>query len=65
MKNKTLAAWLKKNQVDTIIGKVRWDGTNNFMKGTDLYRVKQVQNGEWVVIWPRASAKPGVKHLLP
>jgi hypothetical protein len=24
-----------------------------------------VQNGEWVVIWPRASAKPGVKHLLP
>jgi branched-chain amino acid transport system substrate-binding protein len=63
--DKTLAAWLKKNQVDTIIGKVRWDGTNNFMKGSDLYRVKQVQNGKWVVVWPRDSAAPGAKLISP
>ena len=63
--DKTLAAWLKKNQVDTIIGRVRWDGTNNFMKGTDLYRVKQVQNGKWVVVWPRDSAAPGTKLISP
>jgi ABC-type branched-subunit amino acid transport system substrate-binding protein len=63
--DKTLAAWLKKNQVDTVIGKVRWDGTNNFMKGTDLYRVKQVQNGKWQVVWPREYAAPGTKLIAP
>ena len=63
--DKTLAAWLKKNQVDTVIGKVRWDGTNNFMKGTDLYRVKQVQNGKWQVVWPREYAAPGTKLMAP
>ena len=61
--DKALAAWLKKNTVNTIQGPMRFDGTNNY--GEDLSKVKQVQNGEWVVIWPRASAKPGVKHLLP
>jgi branched-chain amino acid transport system substrate-binding protein len=63
--DKVLAAWLKKNQVDTIIGKVRWDGTNNFMKGNDLYKVKQVQNGKWMVVWPREFAAPGVKLIAP
>ena len=61
--DKAMAAWLKKNTVNTIQGPMRFDGTNNY--GEDLSKVKQVQNGEWVVIWPRASAKPGVKHLLP
>ncbi|WP_408593615.1 amino acid ABC transporter substrate-binding protein [Limnohabitans sp.] len=63
--DKTIAAWLKKSQVDTVIGKVRWDGTNNFMKGTDLYRVKQVQNGKWQVVWPREYAAPGTKLIAP
>jgi branched-chain amino acid transport system substrate-binding protein len=59
--DKTLANWIKKNQVDTIIGKMRWDGVNNFMNGTDLYKVKQVQNGKWVVIYPKEFAAPGAK----
>jgi branched-chain amino acid transport system substrate-binding protein len=63
--DKTLAAWIKKNQVDTIIGKMRWDGTNNFMSGSDLYKVKQVQNGKWVVIYPKEFAAPGVKLKTP
>lgn len=63
--DKTLAAWLKKNQVDTVIGKMRWDGTNNFMGGNDLYRVKQVQNGKWVVVWPREFAAPGARLVSP
>jgi branched-chain amino acid transport system substrate-binding protein len=63
--DKTLSDWIKKNQVDTIIGKVRWDGTNNFIKGTDLYKVKQVQNGKWVVVWPREYAAPGAKLIAP
>jgi branched-chain amino acid transport system substrate-binding protein len=63
--DKTLAAWIKKNQVDTVIGKMRWDGTNNFMGGNDLYRVKQVQNGKWVVVWPKEYAAPGARLMSP
>jgi len=63
--DKVLATWIKKSQVDTIIGKMRWDGTNNFMKGNDLYKVKQVQNGKWVVVWPREFAPPGAKLIAP
>jgi branched-chain amino acid transport system substrate-binding protein len=63
--DKTIAAWLKKNKVNTIIGEVRWDGQNNFMQGTDLYRVKQLQNGRWNVVWPREMAAPGARLLTP
>ena len=63
--DKTIAAWLKKNKVNTIIGEVRWDGQNNFMQGTDLYRVKQLQNGKWNVVWPREMAAPGARLLTP
>ena len=37
--------------VDTIQGKLRFDGAGNF--GDDLMRIKQVQNGKWVVVWPK------------
>ena len=40
---------------------MRWDGTNNFMNGDDLYKIKQVQGGKWVVIWPKEFAAPGAK----
>ncbi len=59
--DKVLAAWLKKNKVDTIQGKLRFDGPSNF--GDDLLRVKQVQNGHWVVVWPKEWAAPGAKLL--
>jgi branched-chain amino acid transport system substrate-binding protein len=58
-----LAAWLKKNTVQTIIGNLRFDGVNNF--GDDKTKLKQLQNGEWVIVWPAAFAKPGVKLLMP
>lgn len=61
--DKTLAAWLRKNRVDTIIGKLRFDGPNNY--GDDLFKVKQVQDGKWVVVWPRESAAPGARLLPP
>jgi len=60
--DKVLAQWLKKNRVDTIIGKLRFDGPNNY--GDDLFRVKQVQDGKWVVVWPKEFAAPGAR-LLP
>jgi ABC-type branched-subunit amino acid transport system substrate-binding protein len=48
--DKTLAAWLKANKVKTIQGELRFDKLNNF--GDDLMKVKQVQNGRWVTVWP-------------
>jgi ABC-type branched-subunit amino acid transport system substrate-binding protein len=61
--DKAMAAWLRKNRVDTIIGKLRFDGPNNY--GDDLFKVKQVQDGKWVVVWPRESAAPGARLLPP
>jgi branched-chain amino acid transport system substrate-binding protein len=54
-----IAAFLKKNRVDTIVGKVRFDGPNNY--GDDLNRIKQLQNGKWLVVHPKDSAFPGSK----
>lgn len=55
--DRQLADWLKKNQVPTIQGVVRFDRGNNF--GDDLMRIKQVQDGNWVTVWPKTSAAPG------
>jgi branched-chain amino acid transport system substrate-binding protein len=61
--DKAMAQWLRKNRVDTIIGKLRFDGPNNY--GDDLFKVKQVQDGKWVVVWPRDFAAPGTRLLPP
>ena len=58
-----MAAWLKANKVDTIQGKLRFDGPSNY--GDDLMRVKQVQNGRWVIVWPKAYAAPGAALIGP
>ncbi|MFD0668779.1 amino acid ABC transporter substrate-binding protein [Ramlibacter sp. MAHUQ-53] len=55
--DKAIAAWLKANQVDSIHGRLRFNGPGNY--GDDLMKIKQVQNGKWNVVWPRASAAPG------
>lgn len=55
--DKAMAQWLRGNRVETIIGTVRFDGPNNY--GDDLSKVKQVQDGKWVVVWPREFAAPG------
>ncbi len=56
--DKAIGAWLKTHRVDTLQGKLRFDGPNNY--GDDLMRVKQVQNGHWVVVWPKEFSN-GVK----
>ena len=61
LNDKAMSDWLKKNQVDTIQGKLRFDKTNNY--GDDLMRVKQVQNGQWITVWPKEWAAPGAKIL--
>lgn len=55
--DRKMADWLKKNQVDTIQGKLRFDRGNNY--GDDLMRVKQVQGKNWVTVWPKEWAAPG------
>lgn len=61
--DKKLAHWLRTNRVDTIVGKLRFDGPNNY--GDDLSKVKQVQSGKWVVVWPQESAAPGARLIVP
>ena len=57
-----IIAWLKANKVDTIQGKLRFDGPSNY--GDDLMRVKQVQNGRWVTVYPKEYAAPGAVLLV-
>src|SRR4051812_42797333 len=55
--DKAIAAYLKKNRIDTIQGKLRFDGPSNY--GDDLMRVKQVQGGRWLTVYPKDYAAPG------
>ena len=57
--DKAIAAWLRANRVDTIQGRLRFDGPGNY--GDDLMKLKQVQNGKWVVVYPTQFAAPGAK----
>ena len=52
--DKAIAAYLKANRIDTIHGKLRFNGPGNY--GDDLMKIKQVQNGKWVVVWPQSYA---------
>jgi branched-chain amino acid transport system substrate-binding protein len=61
--DKVLAQWLKTNRVDTISGKLRFDGLNNY--GDDLTKIKQVQDGKWLVVWPKEYAAPGAQLIVP
>jgi branched-chain amino acid transport system substrate-binding protein len=56
-----IGAFLKANRIDSIQGKLRFNGVGNF--GDDLMRIKQVQNGKWVVVWPKEMTAGGAKLL--
>ena len=47
----------------TIQGTLRFDRGNNY--GDDLMRIKQVQDGHWVTVWPKANAAPGATIRTP
>jgi len=61
--DKAIGAWLKANRVDTLQGSLRFNGFNNF--GDDLMRIKQVQNGKWVVVWPKEVTSGGARLMAP
>lgn len=62
LEDKQIAAFLKKNVVTTIYGPLKFDGLYNH--GAPAQLIRQVQNKQWKVVWPREFAAPGVK-LLP
>lgn len=63
LNDKAMAQWLRANRVNTVLGPMRFNGPSNF--GDDMSKVKQVQNGKWVTVWPADSAAPGVKLMMP
>ena len=60
--DKQIAAYLKKSVVDTIYGPTKFDGKYNHGEPAQL--IRQVQNKEWKVVWPKQFAAPGIK-LIP
>lgn len=57
--DRKIAEFLRKNRIDTIQGRLRFDGPGNF--GDDLMKIKQVQGGAWKVVYPESFAAPGAK----
>ena len=60
--DKAIAAWLRGHRVDTLVGLARFDGPGNY--GDDLDKLKQVQNGKWVIVAPKAFATPGTSIIV-
>jgi len=61
--DKQIAAFLKKNVVNTIYGPMKFDGLYNHGAAAQL--IRQVQNKQWKVVWPKQFAAPGVKLIGP
>lgn len=55
--------YLLNNEIDTIIGPIDFNPDEQNYYG-DLSVVKQIQNGEWVVVWPEDKALPGASPEL-
>jgi branched-chain amino acid transport system substrate-binding protein len=60
--DKRMAAWLKGNSIDTMMGRLSFNGPNNH--ATDGSAVRQVIDRKWAVVWPSQVAAPGVKPVL-
>jgi len=57
-----LIAWLEKNEVTTVMGKRDFKGKFH-TNSQDATQIRQVQNGKWVVVWPRERALPQSKLM--
>jgi len=61
LEDKQIAAWLKKNVVTTVYGPTKFDGLYNHGEPAQL--IRQVQDKQWKVIWPKQFVAPGVKLI--
>ena len=59
--DKAMAAWLKANQVQTVLGPRAFDG--KFNSGVADTKLKQVQGGKWVTVWPAKFRPPAATFL--
>jgi branched-chain amino acid transport system substrate-binding protein len=60
---KAMASWLKSNTVETVLGPRRFDG--KFNSGQAGTKIKQVQNGKWVTVWPAKFRPQGASFIAP
>ena len=60
--DKKMAGWLKANTVETMMGRLSFNGP--FNHGTDGSAIRQVIDKKWTVVWPREVAAPGVKPAV-
>lgn len=60
--DRKMAAWLKATTVDTMMGRLNFNGP--FNHGTDGSAIRQVIDKRWNVVWPKEVAAPGVKAVL-
>ncbi|HSV48600.1 MAG TPA: amino acid ABC transporter substrate-binding protein [Ramlibacter sp.] len=61
--DKAMAAWLRANAVETVLGTRRFDG--KFNSGAADTKLKQVQGGKWVTVWPPQFRPQGTALLAP
>lgn len=60
--DRKMAAWLKANTVDTMMGRLSFNGPNNH--ATDGSAIRQVIDRKWTVVWPKEVAAPGVSPMI-
>ena len=56
----TIANWLLNNTVDTVIGPVTFDPEQQNY-GPDLQKIKQIRDGDWLVVYPAEFAAEGLE----
>ena len=61
--DKAMAAWLKTNSVNTVLGARSFDG--RFNTGPASTKVRQVQDGKWVTVWPAGFRPPEADFIAP
>lgn len=60
LEQEVIANWLLENEVETVIGTLFFDPEENNY-GNDLTKIKQIIDGQWVVVWPPEFAAEGVE----
>ena len=58
-----IAAWLKAADIDTPLGRRNFKGKHN-TNDKDLTHIRQIQNKEFVTVWPADKAAPGAKIIV-
>jgi branched-chain amino acid transport system substrate-binding protein len=57
--DKAMGAWLRANMVKTVLGTRSFEG--RFNSGLADTKLKQVQNGQWVTVWPTKFRPKGAQ----